>query len=90
MGALKRGRHLARQAYDTDGDQGRVPQALTKDRGLLVECDAKLTAPYTEVAGLGGLGIFTVAEICDKTLDSNSTPALGASWNSNVHAMMLR
>ncbi|KAF9728458.1 hypothetical protein PMIN01_13591 [Paraphaeosphaeria minitans] len=32
----------------------------------------------------------TMVEIRDKTLDFNGTPALEASWNSDVHAVMLR
>lgn len=31
-----------------------------------------------------------MAEIRDKTLDFNGTPALEASWNSDVHSVMLR
>ncbi|KAH8696943.1 hypothetical protein GQ44DRAFT_779394 [Phaeosphaeriaceae sp. PMI808] len=32
----------------------------------------------------------TMIEIRDKTLDFNGTPALEASWNSDVHSVMLR
>ncbi len=32
----------------------------------------------------------TMVEIRDKTLDFNSTPALEASWNGDVHSVMLR
>ncbi|KAF2730000.1 hypothetical protein EJ04DRAFT_568159 [Polyplosphaeria fusca] len=32
----------------------------------------------------------TLVEIRDKTLDFNSTPVLEASWNSDVHSVMLR